>query len=144
MLGIEDSLVRFESYGAIERLEAALESPDDKALLYSLSRQNENHKQAGLSIIWAFAMTKGGAIEQAWHIGTPWQIRPVEDHPDVVFPDLAYQHLESHLGNQDDKSILRDFLDENVRIGCPEAPLWALWESAVAEGEASSTNGAQT
>ena len=82
-------------------------------------------------------------MEQEWHIGTPWQIYLVEDHPDRVFPDLAYQHLESHLGNQDDKSILRGFLDENLRMECAEAPLWAVWESAVAKGEASSTDGAQ-
>ena len=80
-------------------------------------------------------------MEQMWHLRTLWQLYPVEDHPDGFFPNLAYQHLESHLGNQDYNSALRDFLDENVRMRCPEAPLWAMWEFAVAKGEASSTNG---
>ena len=35
---------------------------------------------------------------------------------------------------KNDNSILRDFLDENVRMGCPEAPLWAVWDFAVAKG----------
>ena len=39
-----DKVSGFESYGAIERLEAALDNSDDKTLLYSLSRQNEKHK----------------------------------------------------------------------------------------------------
>ena len=81
-----------------------LDNPDDKTLLYSLSRQNEKHKQAGLSIMQIFTTTKGEAMKQEWHIGTPWQIYQVEDRPDGFFPDLAYQHLESHLKNQVKKS----------------------------------------
>ena len=130
--------MRFEPYEAVERLEAALKNPDDHALIYSLTRQNENHKRPCLSIIWAFAMTKVGAMEQVWHIGTRWQLHHVKDHPDGFFPDLAYQHLASHLKNQADRSILRYFLEDNVRMKCPEAPLWAIWEFAMAKGEESS------
>ena len=74
--------------------------------------------------------------------GTPWQLHHVEDHPDGFFPDLAYLHLASHLRNQDDRAILRYFLDDNVRMGCPEAPLWAMWEFAMHKGRESSTNSA--
>ena len=138
MSEIEDSLVRFESYGAIERLEAALKNPDDHALLYSLTRQNENHKQPGLSIIWAFAMTKVGAMKQTCDIGTPWQGHHVQDHPDGFFPVLAYLQLASRLRNQADGTVLHDLLEENVRMKCPEAPLWAMWEFAMHKGRESS------
>ena len=137
MSAIEYSLFTFDSYGAIEQLEAALGNPDDQALLYSLTRQNENHQQAGLSIIWAFAMTKGGAMEQEWHIGTPWQLHHTEDYPDGFFPDHAYKYLGSNLENENDQSLLRGFLEENVKMGRPEAALWAMWEFAMAKGEES-------
>ena len=127
----------FSSYIAIERLTAALHKPDDQALLYSLIRQHEKHEQAGLSVIWAFAMTKAGAMKQTWYLGSPWHLKHAEKHPDGFFSDPAYQSLESCLETQD-KLILRRFLDHNVRMSRPEARLWAMWQFAMAKGQESS------
>ena len=43
---------------------------------------------------------------------------------------------ESTGWTQDDQSLLHGLPDNNVRMGCPEAPLWAMWEFAMAKGEA--------
>ena len=120
-----------------------LSRAEARVKLCDLSWRPSAHKQPGLSIIWAFAMTKVGAMKQTCHTGTPWQVHHVEDHPDGFFPVLAYLHLASHLRNQDDGTILRYLLDDYVSMGCPEAPLWPTWEFAIAKREASSTNGAQ-
>ena len=133
----DNSLKIFSSYIAIERLQAAVDNWDDQALLYSLTRENENQKYAGLSIIWAFAMTRGAGMVQRWHVELPWRLRHTAEHPDGFFPDRAYRRLERHLSYRD-QSMLRGFLEESVRMGRLEAPLWAIWEFAMAQARESS------
>lgn len=128
----------FSSYVAMERLQAAIHHPDDQALLLVLSRQNEKQKQPALSIIWAFAMTKGGLMDQKWHIEDPWQPhKHAEDHPEGFFPDLAYESLDSRLEGQD-QTRLRDLLVKNVRMGHQDVRLRAICDFARAKAGDSS------
>ena len=126
------------SYVAMERLQAAINHPDDQALLLGLNRQNINHKEASLSTIWVFSMTKGGAMDQKWHLAEPWQpLQLAEDHPDGFFPDVAYERLEDRLEGQD-RTRLRDLLQKNVRMGYRDARVRAMCDFARAKAGDSS------
>ena len=130
--------ISFDFYIAIERLEAVLRSPEDNCLLLELSCRYANHKQAGLSIVWAFAMTKGGAMAQHWRVGEPWHRTTVEDHPDGFSPNEAYWCLQLCLPDRKDKKLLRDLRRENENMGYIETASWAIWQFAMAKGKESS------
>lgn len=132
----EEQPIRFESYSAIKRLEAVLGNPNDTFLLHEMTRRYARHKEPGLSAIWAFAMTKGGAMPQNWRAGEPWQPMMVEDLPDGFFPNDAYQHLHDHLPKQKDKEILHDLRKKNEDM--EEAASWAIWQLALKKGQDSS------
>lgn len=134
----EVNLIRFDTFTATERLEAVLVNPDDHCLLCDLSWRHGNHKKPGLSAIFAFAMTKGGAMAQNWRAGEPWQRMTVEDHPDGFFPHQAYWCLQFQLPKEEDKKLLRDLRRVYENFGYHETASWAIWQFAMTKGRESS------
>ena len=125
-------------YGELER---SLLNPDDIRLLNDLLPKpylvpnDEQCPDPFLQAIWAFAMVKAGvSADNFW----PWATRmmnTIEHHPEGIFSDLAFQQLQSHLHDSDDKQLLQDLHSQYAeRL---DQGSFAIWDFAVAKGRES-------